>query len=62
MVALKSTSSHCPVATPLHQPTLHYLSEGLTGSNKRPEYVEQLQLLVWRPPVGRDLQKIASTS
>ena len=28
----RSTSSRCPIPTPLHQPALHYLSEGPIGS------------------------------
>jgi hypothetical protein len=42
MVALKSTSSRCPVATPLHQPALHYLSEGSMGSADLRKNVQQL--------------------
>ena len=46
MVALKSTSSRCPIPTQLHQPSLHYPSEGLMGSADLRNDVEQLQLLV----------------
>ena len=45
---LKSTASHRPIPTPLHQPSLHYLYEGLTGLDERWKDVEQLQLLVRR--------------
>ena len=48
---LKSTSSRCPIPTPLHQPSLHYLSEGLMGLDERWKDVEQLQLLVRRVEV-----------
>ena len=51
MVALKSTSCRRPIATPLHQPSLHYLSEGLIGSADLKKDVEQLQLLVRRVEV-----------
>ena len=51
MVALKSTSCRRPIPTPLHQPSLHYLSEGLTGSAGAWKDVEQLQLLVRRVEV-----------
>ena len=51
MVALKSTSSHRPIPTPLHQPSLHYPSEGLMGSADLWKAVEQLQLLVRRVEV-----------
>jgi hypothetical protein len=51
MVALESTSCRCPIATPLHQPALHYLSEGLMGSADAWKDVEQLQPLVWRVEV-----------
>ena len=46
MVALKRTSSRCPIPTPLHQPALHYLSEGPIGSADLRKDVEQLKLLV----------------
>ena len=42
MVALKSTSSHRPIPTQLHQPSLHYPSEGLMGSADLRNDVEQL--------------------
>ena len=48
---LKSTSSRSPIPTPLHQPSLHYLSEGLMGSDDLRKDVEQLQLLVRRVEV-----------
>ena len=51
MVALKSTSSRRPIPTPLHQPALHCLSEGLMGSADLQKDVEQLQLLVRRVEV-----------
>ena len=51
MVALKSTSSRCPITTPLHHAALHYLSEGLIGSADLQKDVEQLQLLVRRVEV-----------
>ena len=51
MVALESTSCRCPIATPLHQPALHYLSEGLMGSADAWKDVEQLQPLVRRVEV-----------
>ena len=51
MVALKSTSSHRPIPTQLHQPSLHYPSEGLMGSADLRKDVEQLQLLVQRVEV-----------
>ena len=51
MVALKSTSSHRPIPTQLHQPSLHYPSEGLMGSADLWKDVEQLQLLVQRVEV-----------
>jgi hypothetical protein len=53
MVALKSTSSRCPITIPLHQPALHYLSEGLIGSADLQKDVEQLQLLVRRVEVDQ---------
>ena len=53
MVALKSTSSRRPIPTPLHQPALRYLSEGLMGSADLQKDVEQLQLLVRRVEVGQ---------
>jgi hypothetical protein len=53
MVALKSTSSRRPIPTPLHQPALHYLSEGLMGSADLQKDVEQLQLLVRRVEVDQ---------
>ena len=46
MVALKSTSSRCSIPTPLHQPSLHYPSEGPKGSADLRKDVEQLRLLV----------------
>ena len=51
MVALKSTSSRCPIPTPLHQPAVHYLSEGLIGSADLRNDVEQQQPLVQRVDV-----------
>src|SRR6056300_916974 len=53
MVAQKSTSSRRPIPTPLHQPALHYLSEGLMGSADLQKDVEQLQLLVRRVEVDQ---------
>ena len=53
MVALKSTSCRRPIPTPLHQPSLHYLSEGLIGSADLQKDVEQLQLLVRRVEVDQ---------
>ena len=53
MVALKSTSSRSPIPTQLHQPSLHYLSEGLMGSDDLRNDVEQLQLLVQRVEVDQ---------
>ena len=53
MVALKSTSSHCPITIPLHQPALHYLSEGPIGSADLRKDVEQLKLLVEVRGVGQ---------
>ena len=50
---LKSTSSRSPIPTPLHQPSLHYLSEGLMGSDDLRNDVEQLQLLVRRVEVDQ---------
>ena len=47
MVALKSTASRRPIPTPLHQHPSSYLSEGLIGSDGRPEAVGQQQ-----PPRG----------
>ena len=46
MVALKSTSSRCPIPTPLHQPAIHYLSECLMRSADLRNDVEQQQPLV----------------
>ena len=46
-------SSRCAIATPLHQPALHYLSEGLMGSADLQKDVEQLQLLVRRVEVDQ---------
>ena len=43
---LKSTASHRPIPTPLHQPPIHCLSEGLIGSDKHRKAVGQLQLPV----------------
>ena len=51
MVALKRTSSRCPIPTPLHQPALHYLSEDLIGSADLWKDVEQLKLPVRRVEV-----------
>ena len=51
MVALKCTSCRRPIATPLRQPSLHYLCEGLIGSANAWKDVEQLQLLVRRVEV-----------
>ena len=51
MVALKSASSRCPIPNPLHQPALHYLSEGLMWSADLRKNVEQLQPLVQRVEV-----------
>ena len=51
MVALKRTSSRCPIPTPLHQPALHYLSEGPIGSADLRKDVEQLKLPVRRVEV-----------
>ena len=51
MVALKSTSFRCPIPTQLHQPSLHYPSEGLMGSADLRKDVQQLQLLVRRVEV-----------
>ena len=53
MVALKCTSCRRPTATPLHHPSLHYLSEGLIGSADAWNDVEQLQLLVRRVEVDQ---------
>ena len=53
MVALKSTSSRCPIPTPLHQPTLHYLSEDSIGSADLREAIGQLQLPVRCVEVGQ---------
>ena len=41
---LKSTSSRCSIPTQLHQPSLHYLSEGLMWSDDNRKAVGQLQL------------------
>ena len=51
MIALKSTSSRCPIPTPLHQPALHYLSEGPIGSADLRKDVQQLKLPVRRVEV-----------
>ena len=51
MVALKCTGCRRPIATPLRQPSLHYLYEGLIGSANAWKDVEQLQLLVRRVEV-----------
>ena len=51
MVALKCTGCRRPIATLLHQPSLHHLSEGLIGSADVRKDVEQLQLLVRRVEV-----------
>ena len=53
MVALKSTSSRCPLATPLHRPSLHYISKGLMGLDERWNDAEQLQPLIWRVEVDQ---------
>ena len=50
---LKSTSSRSPIPTQLHQPSLHYQSEGMKGSDDLRNDVEQLQLLVWRVEVDQ---------
>ena len=50
---LKSTTSRRPIATPLHQPPIHYLSEGLIGSADARKAIGQLKLLVWRVEVDR---------
>ena len=49
----RSTSSRCPIPTPLHQPALHYLSEGPIGSADLWKDVEQLKLLVEVRGVGQ---------
>ena len=49
----RSTSSRCPIPTPLHQPALHYLSEGSIGSADLRKDVEQLKLLVEVRGVGQ---------
>ena len=41
---LKSTSSRCSIPTQLHQPSLHYLSEGLMRSDDNRKAVGKLQL------------------
>ena len=51
MVALKCTGCRRPIATPLRQPSLRYLCEGLIGSANAWKDVEQLQLLVRRVEV-----------
>ena len=48
---LKSTTSHRPTPTPLHQPSFHYPSVGVMGSADLRKDVEQLQLLVRRVEV-----------
>ena len=48
---LKSTSSRSPIPTQLHQPSLHYLSEGLMGSDDLRKDLEQLQPLIRRVEV-----------
>ena len=50
---LKSTASHRPIPTPLHQPPIYYLSKGLIGSDERWNAVEQPELLVWRVEVAQ---------
>ena len=50
---LKSTSCRCPIPTQLHQPSLHYLSEGLMGSADLRKVVEQLQPLIRRVEVDQ---------
>ena len=47
----RSTSSRCPIPTPLHQPALHYLSEGPIGSADLRKDVQQLKLPVRRVEV-----------
>ena len=47
----RSTSSRCPIPTPLHQPALHYLSEGPIGSTDLRKDVQQLKLPVRRVEV-----------
>ena len=44
-------SSRCPIPTPLHQPALHYLSEGPIGSADLRKDVQQLKLPVRRVEV-----------
>ena len=51
--ALKSAASRRPLPTPLHQYPSSNLSEGLIGSDERPEAVEQIQLLVRRADVAQ---------
>ena len=51
--ALKSTAYWRLLPTPLHQHPSSYLSEGLIGSNDRPEAVEQQQPLVQRVDVAQ---------
>ena len=51
LVALKSTSSRCPIPTPLHQPAIHYLSECSMRSADLRNDVDQLlwsRTAVWR--------------
>ena len=50
---LKSTSSRSPIPTQLHQPSLHYLSEGLMGLDERWKDAQQLQPLVRRVEVDQ---------
>jgi hypothetical protein len=49
----RSTSSRCPIPTPLHQPALHYLSEGPIGSTDLRKDVQQLKLPVEVRGVGQ---------
>ncbi len=60
MIALKSTSSHCPIPTPLDQPSLHCVSEGLIGSVDMWKAAGQLKLPIGRVEVDWPLAKDAS--
>jgi len=60
MIALKSTSSHCPIPTPLDQPSLHCVSEGLIGSVDVRKAAGQLKLPIGRVEVDWPLAKDAS--
>jgi len=51
MVALKGTSSRCPVPTPLHRPSLRHLPDGPRGSADLRKAVGRLQLPVRRVEV-----------